>query len=288
MNAPEPAITSIVNAIEFVEQNLEEEITIADIADAVFYSLFHFCRMFNGVVHHTPYDYLIRRRLSESARELIDTDRKVIEIAFDYQFNSPETYTRAFKRMFDMQPSQWRKRGTIPRRALMPRLTRKHLRHLNKGDYLKPTLAEKPTLSLIGLMSPIKEDRTETPELWDMLTPELERLALSAANTLYGVRYYPENWEERGVWYMAAREIDSPDIVDPALVIKTIPAFHYARFVHKGRWQDRFLSLDYIYHTWLPKSGKSLACPLELECYGQALHDMDDENAEWELFIPIQ
>jgi AraC family transcriptional regulator len=107
MKATEPAITSIFNAIEFVETNLTEEMTIADMADAVFYSLYHFCRMFNGIVHHTPYDYLMRRRLSKSARELIETDKKIIEIAFDYQFNSPETYARAFKRMFDMQPSQW-------------------------------------------------------------------------------------------------------------------------------------------------------------------------------------
>jgi AraC family transcriptional regulator len=106
-------IASICWAIDFVEAHLKEEITVADMADSAGYSLYHFCRTFNGLVHHTPYDYLMRRRLSESARELIRTDKRIIDIAFDYRFNSPETYSRAFKRMFGLQPSQWKEQGRL-------------------------------------------------------------------------------------------------------------------------------------------------------------------------------
>jgi AraC family transcriptional regulator len=128
-------IPAMIQAVEFIEDNLTEDIAVADVADAVSYSLYHFCRMFNSVIHHTPYDYLMRRRLSESARELVETNKKIIEIAFDYQFNSPETYSRAFKRMFSVQPYQWRKRESIDRRSLMSRLTAEHIQHMNKGDH---------------------------------------------------------------------------------------------------------------------------------------------------------
>ena len=90
-------LTAIGKALDFIEDNLEENIGVADMADAAGYSLYHFCRVFNSIVHHTPYDYLMRRRLSESARALVETDRKIIDVAFEYQFNSPETYSRAFK-----------------------------------------------------------------------------------------------------------------------------------------------------------------------------------------------
>ena len=66
-------LASMFKAIEFIENNLKREITVADIADAVCYSLYHFCRTFNGAVHHTPYDYLMRRRLSDAARALVET-----------------------------------------------------------------------------------------------------------------------------------------------------------------------------------------------------------------------
>ena len=101
-------LTAICRALDFVEEHLSQEITVADMGAAACYSPYHFSRTFNRVVHHTPYDYLMRRRLSESARQLLETDKKIIDIALEYGFNNPETYSRAFKRMFGVQPSQWR------------------------------------------------------------------------------------------------------------------------------------------------------------------------------------
>lgn len=288
MKIAEANIESIAKALEFIENNLKEEITIADIADAVFYSLYHFCRMFNKVIHHTPYDYLMRRRLSESARDLIETDQKIIEIAFDYQFNSPEVYARAFKRMFGMQPNQWRKQGIIHKRSLMPRLTIEHIRHINKGQYLKPVLIEKDAFHVIGLMTLVKDGKTVISALWDMLGQELEEIEDTVKpEKYYSITWYPAGWEHRGIFYMAAVEIVSPAIVSPVLVVKTIPASKYARFIHKGSQKDLHLTRDYIYHTWLPKSGKNLAFPLEIEYYEQDFSASDNEKAEREIYIPI-
>ena len=68
-------VAPIFQAIEFIESHLQEDITVAQIADAAGYSLFHFMRKFNQMVHHTPYDYLIRRRLTEAAKALIHSDQ---------------------------------------------------------------------------------------------------------------------------------------------------------------------------------------------------------------------
>ena len=281
-------ITSIANALDFIEGHLKEEITIADIADAVYYSLFHFCRMFNKITHHTPYDYLMQRRVSEAARELVETRKKIIEIAFDYQFNSPETFGRAFKRMFGMLPSQWRKQGTLPTRLMMPRLTRAHLEHLNSGDALKPVLETKDALHVAGLMTVVKDDESVIATLWEMLTQELDRLDLTQeAGKAYGLIWYPTEWETRGILYLAAREMPFPDDLPSALVKKTLPPATYARFLHNGPRGTRHLTLDYIYHTWLPKSGHRLTAPLELESPGDI--SLNDPNpAQWEIWLPVE
>ena len=73
-------IETITQAIDFIERNLQRDISVADMAASVSYSIYHFCRTFNKITHHTPYDYLMRRRLSESARELMVSDRKIIEV----------------------------------------------------------------------------------------------------------------------------------------------------------------------------------------------------------------
>ena len=106
-------IESIYQAIQFIESSLENNLSVADIADEVSYSLFHFCRVFNKVAQHTPYDYLMRRRLSESAKALVESDRKIIDIAFQYQFNSHEGFSRAFssRRCLPCSPTSGEKRA---------------------------------------------------------------------------------------------------------------------------------------------------------------------------------
>lgn len=288
MTTSEANIISIAKAIDFIEQHLKEEITLADVADAVFYSLYHFCRMFNNIVHHTPYDYLIRRRLSESAKELITTDQKVIEIAFEYQFNSPETFSRAFKRMFDMQPSQWRKRGILPPRTLMPCLTLPHLQHLNKGDYLKPVLEDEEEFYITGLMTMVKaEERKAIAQLWNVFMSQSMFNSQSSIFNYCGLSWYPDNWEQDGYFYMAGVKVASPEGIGPVLSVRKIPSWQYVRFIHKGRWGERSLSYDYIYHTWLPKSGRCLVVPMEIEFYGQDIHAITERETEWEILVPI-
>jgi len=292
------------SAIDFIEGHLREDITVADMADAVGYSLYHFCRLFNQATHHTPYDYLMRRRLAEAARDLVQTDQRIIDIAFGYRFNSHETFSRAFKRVVGMQPSELRKQARLtgrrsagrrtagrwlPSRHLMPRLTRAHLQHLHKGPYLKPVLVEEPAFQISGLMTTVRKDPDDVSELWGLLSDELDRHGEhSETGDDYGLAWYPEGWEERGYLFMIGVEAPRLDVSHTPLVVKTVPAQHYARFVHKGTRRDLPLTLDYIYHTWLPKSGAGLDCSWVLEHYAQGFRGFRDPESEWTIDVPIQ
>jgi AraC family transcriptional regulator len=276
-------VASICRAVDFVEAHLKEEITVADMADAASYSLYHFCRMFNRLVHHTPYDYLMRRRLSESARELVEADKRIVDIAFDYRFNSAETYSRAFKRMFGMQPSQWKEQGRLDRRLLLDPLTLDHLEHINEGSCLKPVLEERDAFWVAGVMTLIKDGSEAVPLLWEILARELDGIAGAA---YYGITWYPVDCKAGGFFYMAGVEVEAIDGASPALVVKAIPPLKCARFVHKGLRSDLQLTLDYIYQTWLPKSGERLAYPLEIECYGPDMSAVW-KDAQLEICIPL-
>jgi AraC family transcriptional regulator len=286
MSAIEANIVSISRAIDFIEQNLREEIVLADVAEAAFYSLFHFCRMFNSIVHHTPYDYLMRRRLSESARELIYTKKKIIEIAFEYQFNSPETYTRAFKRMFSMQPSQWRKRGTLPVRSLMPCLTKEYLVHLNQDDALKPVVETRDEIHLAGLMTLVPPNNDDVlRQVWEYVADLVPHPVSSVSH--YGVFWYPEGWEHSGFLYMAAIEAPKLKSIPQAWVFKTLPFGEYVCFQHVGGWKTREFTQNYVYHTWFPKSGNTLPWPMEIETYGTSPPSFHDDSKPWEFWLPV-
>ena len=279
-----PNSERICQAVAFIEDHLHQAITVADMADAVSYSLYHFCRLFNQATHHTPFDYLMRRRLSEGALELLRTDKKIIEVALDFQFNNPETFSRAFKRMFGMQPSQLRKEGSIGRRRLMPRLSAAHLEGISAGRAPRPQLEEKDAFQLLGLTTLVKKDRSAIREIWHRLIRELGRLEgpIEPAD-FYGVTWYPQDREEHSLLYMASVKAEGAGTVGTALALKSIPALKYAGFTHTGPLEG--FPLDYVYHTWLPQSGHALSEPFLLERYGQDFQEID---AEREVCLPVE
>jgi AraC-like DNA-binding protein len=173
-------ITVMARAVDFIEAHLREPVAVADMAAAVAYSLYHFCRTFKAATHFTPYDYLMRRRVAEAAREVLESERKLIDIAFDYQFNNPETFSRAFKRVMGMQPTQWRKQDAAGERRcgyrqVMPRLTAAHLEHLYHGAPWRPTVEVRPALNLTGVMT-LNDDRAAA---WAGLRREMAACGLA-------------------------------------------------------------------------------------------------------------
>jgi AraC family transcriptional regulator len=247
----------ILRTLRFIEEHLREPIGIADLAKEACYSLYHFCRTFNSVAHHSPYDYLIRRRLSESARELVETRRRLIDIAFDYQFGSAESFSRAFKRMFGIGPSLFRRRGCLDRRFLMSPLTLRHLRHLAAAGSLIPERVRLDRFRVVGVMGPAGVESSAVRALWRVFAEETGYMRSGRqASGYYGIISFPGGWGKSGYYYLAAGGLDSGE--EPAaLVTKTVPGGTYACFGFRGFPEDIDLILDYIFQTWLPRTGKS-------------------------------
>lgn len=275
-------VWTIHTAIEFIEDHLQEDITVADIATAAGYSLYHFVRTFNQIVQHTPYDYLMRRRLSEAASDLILSDHRIIDISIKYQFNNHETFTRAFKRMFDIQPSQFREGGMIPNRNLMPALTHEYLTLINRGDFWYPVIIQRETTCLAGLMT---QERENLFRLWKSLGQVVEGSSFPETPQFYGVSHQPE-FPDGLSFYLAGIEISSPENVKPPLVTQTLPKGTYVHVIFKGNPGQLSLTLGYIYHTWLPKSEYRIAHPIEVEYYGST--PKNEFDSDLNIYIPIE
>ena len=278
-------LTAISQALDFVERHLKADVSVADMAGAASYSLYHFSRVFNRLVHHTPYDYLMRRRLSESARERIESDKRIIDIAFDYQFNNPETYSRAFQRMFGLQPSQWKEREQIDRRLLMNRLTRAHLEYMDRTGPPRPALVTWEARRVVGVMTLVQSERALP--LQEVLAAELRRIdARPAGDHYYAITWYPHDWRSQGMLRLLAVELAAGSMPPTALAEWTIPAARYVHFAHRGRPEERDLMADYIYQTWLPKSGERLAYPFEVERFDRSVFEAQPPDT-WAVYVPL-
>jgi uncharacterized protein len=101
----------ILAAAALVEDRLDAPLSVAEMAETACYSIFHFSRLFTAVAGFSPYDYLMRRRLSASVEPLMAGTQPITQIALSHGFDSPEGYSRAFRRMFGMLPSDARRSG---------------------------------------------------------------------------------------------------------------------------------------------------------------------------------
>ncbi|MBR3057433.1 MAG: AraC family transcriptional regulator [Clostridiales bacterium] len=94
--------------INHINSHFMDEISLEWAADYVGFSKFHFARLFKDYTDVTFYDYLLHRRMQAAKLMLSDTDKTVTEIAFQSGFNNLTSFTRSFKNVTGLTPSQYR------------------------------------------------------------------------------------------------------------------------------------------------------------------------------------
>jgi AraC family transcriptional regulator len=99
-------------ALKYIEENLRgmpDPKKAAEIANS---SEFHFQRLFHMITGYSLGEYVRNRRLSLAAQEVLQGKKKIIDIALDYCYESPEAFTRAYTRLHGMSPRDSRKPGS--------------------------------------------------------------------------------------------------------------------------------------------------------------------------------
>ena len=90
-------------ALEIVEQRLCEPMNAADLAKACFLSYSGLQKLFGYAFGCSVSDYITKRRLSRASRELLTSDKSIMDVALDHQYASPEAFSRAFRRFWGIR-----------------------------------------------------------------------------------------------------------------------------------------------------------------------------------------
>jgi AraC family transcriptional regulator len=97
-------------ALDYIEDNLSEDITLDSLAEVTGYSVFHFLRKFALAMGVSPGRYISQKRLENAKTELATGKLTLVEIALNAQFSSQASFTRAFHRATGMTPMEYRRR----------------------------------------------------------------------------------------------------------------------------------------------------------------------------------
>lgn len=104
------SVKTIENMIEWVEENLRNEPTLAMMSDFVGYSSYYCSSQFHQALGITFKEYVVKRKLTLAANDLMETEHRILDIALKYGFSSNEAFTRAFSKEFGCSPSYVRKK----------------------------------------------------------------------------------------------------------------------------------------------------------------------------------
>lgn len=139
-------ITGIQNAINYIEEHLTQELDYEAIARESFSSPFHFQRCFSILCGYTLGEYIRNRRLTLAGAELSNTREKIIDVAYKYGYENPESFAKAFQKFHGITPSQARGGGVTLRS--FSRLSIKVT--LEGGSMMNYRMEEKPAMLLTG------------------------------------------------------------------------------------------------------------------------------------------
>ncbi len=157
-------LTSIRKAVDYMEEHLEDDISAQDVADQVFASSFFFQKGFSVMTGYGLSEYIRNRRLYRAALDLRETNEKIIDIAYRYRYETPESFAKAFSRFHGASPSQVREGAPI--KPFLPLKIEITIHGGNKMDYRIKTMVGFTVIGFAGVFDG-ETAYIEIPKFWD-------------------------------------------------------------------------------------------------------------------------
>jgi AraC family transcriptional regulator len=282
--------------IDHVERHLDSEIALADVACAAGLSQWHFQRIFKALANETLKTYIRSRRLACALDALREPTARIIEIALAAGFESQESFTRAFRKVYRMTPGQYRRIGGRSTFPAKPEFDEAYLKHLHQGVSLAPSLQSWPAQRVIGLRTRlfgVDSDKNNVarklPPLWDAFLARLSEIPGRDPRRIklaYGLLRPVDDRSEQ-LQYLACVPVTDSAATPPGMVSLILPAARYACFTHRGPVAALDHTVNYAYSSWLLASGQQHDGGWDAEIYGDHYHPTD-ANSVIHYAMPIR
>jgi AraC family transcriptional regulator len=279
---------ALKQAIDYMESNLLSDCKLEDVADYVHISPFYFQKAFKMITGYTIGEYVKNRRLYLAALDSIKTNIKVIDLAYKYGYDTPESFTKAFARFHGLSPMQIRKypykiKSFYPLQISIS---------VSGGDALDYRVEFMEAFELLGVGRNFShEDAFEKiPLFWQEWRTEIGCDSGINENEWnmgkYGISIASEG-KSGGFDYFIAGD-DAESINKEGLERIRIPAMTWAKFSCTGPMPEAIESLNArIYNSWLTENEEyEIDSGYNIEIYDK--DNIHDSNYHSEIWIPVR
>lgn len=280
-------------AINYIEAHLNDDIGLEEVARETGYSYYHMTHLFKIVIGETVGNYITKRRLSNAAKELIYTKKKIIDLAIESGYNSSESFSRAFKGVYNISPLEYRKNKMDLFIGTKKELDADLLQHITNNFTLTPRIIELNEVKVAGVRGITSLKDNSLSQLWEQyhkIRSLISHTTLcrrdfcicESVQTIYnkdGDVVYSE---------MIGTEVDSFEDLSGTIETKVISAGRYAVFTHAGDLTGLYKTYKYIWGTWFLSTKEELDNREDFEIYTNQIHSIEDSSNKVEIYIPIK
>jgi AraC family transcriptional regulator len=270
----------IARVVLHIERNLDEPLTLEQLAEVASFSPFHFHRVFRGMVGEPVKEHVRRLRLERAAVRLRTTKQRILEIALDAGYETHETFARAFEAVFAVPPSVYRKRAVgAPRRepAALARSCR------IRASVRRLTAARVATVRHVGRFDEVGEAWTKLMA-WAGSRGLLARPVRTVGIVLDDVEITAPDKLRYDAGMVLTTEVSPSHGVE----IQDLLAGDYAVALHCGPYSDSASTYAALCGGWLPSSGRELRDAPALEFYLNSPLEVPPEKLRTELWLPLE
>lgn len=285
--------TALESTFQFIENHLEESFQLDDLTRSVGFSKYHFSRLFHSFTGYTLGRYIKMRRLNEAAKDLIESETRILDLAIKYQFSSQESFTRSFSGEFGVTPARYRKLGN--RKTLLNPIDVSKIILYQGGMEVKPEVKIIEPLHVVGMVYEGMNFGDGIPKMWQTFLTRIPEIKDRKDNMMsYGlcepvVEDFGEfNIEEpQQIRYMAGVEVNSKQELPEGMDYWEIKHTKYAVFAHIGDLSTLGDTYKAIYSKWIPECGYEVVVSHDFEVYDKDFKPGDPKSKMY-IYVPIK
>lgn len=240
----------ILKVLIHIQNHLDHELTLEDLAKVAFFSPFHFHRIFTAYTGESIQSYVRRLRLQRATQDLVYTDLSIIQIAERAGYDTQQSFHRAFKETYHETPKTFRD---------------KKLQILTDFNEEKKSLSNIPMVE-VKTIDPIKVafvrqigSYEDVFNAWLLLATEIGLSKILSEDTLkISIPYdAPESTPVEKLRYDACVVLDASSHFKPKgqIGIQTLHGGKYAVITHHGPIENIEKTYQILFGLWLPHSG---------------------------------
>ncbi len=272
-------------ALWVIERNLNQELTLAAIAENCEVSRYHLAHAFGSATGRSVMEYARGRRLSEAARALASGAPDILAVALEAGYASHEAFSRAFRAQFGLTPEELRRKASLDGIALINVM---HLPAPARTPLEPPEIVTNGPFHVVGLSqrSSFSAAPTTIPAQWQRFMME-HYAGIDDRTESIPLGIYVDFDDDGNFDFLTAAEVKRFSDVRAPLVKLTVPKQTYAVFQHRGHVSTLNQAYDAIWNDWSLSSDRRVAEGPSLERANPGFNTMTG-NGGHTIWIPVE